>query len=388
MKHPNSQLRSVMPIHSSGSRLASVVRESEREAAAAATGSAPRGRGKRGGAGRGLRALHAVAILPIGLWVSACSDSAANLFSELRDAIAEEETRALREDPGEGPVPSEGAQPPGSTALPPPPVTPASPDAGSGPGGSEEPEDGAPGAPGGGAQADAGAAGVDPEPAGPFAVPVAERPESDGTCSPFCGSQGGRCEQGSCIFDCDEEGLCTRPVQIICPEGDDCSIRCAAGSCPGNVICGEEASCTIECAGEGSCEDEVICDGDCRVHCSGDGSCAGGIGGAAKNVELVCSGVGSCRSVVSCEGERCSIECSGAWSCPTVIAYAAENQVSCTGEGSCEERLSCYGNECLVRCAEGACRSGIDCDAFACDVDASAGPDVSLADPTPPDSSY
>lgn len=238
---------------------------------------------------------------------------------------------------------------------------------------------------GGGAGASAGAGGgggtADPEPvdAGDGSAgepgerddaglpPVAVPPPSDGSCGAQCVRSGGRCFEGTCIFDCDEPGSCT-DGQLLCPPGRPCDVRCGDGSCLGNIVCGVLADCNIACEGELSCDQEIICEGECSVTCSGAGSCAGGVGGSVELLDLECSGAQSCGSTVRCEGQECQLSCSGPQSCPRVRSFALLNTVDCSGSGSCGTDIACYGGACSVECADDACDNGVECQAWSCDL--------------------
>jgi hypothetical protein len=192
-------------------------------------------------------------------------------------------------------------------------------------------------------------------------------PPNDDSCGYDCIDRGGRCQEGTCHFDCDAQGSCS-DEQVICPPGVPCEVRCGDGACYQNVICAVGSECNVRCEGEGSCERQVICEGECQVTCSGRDSCRSGIGGAVALLELECSGVRSCAGTVSCEGQDCRLSCSGRESCGRVRTIAVDNNVACSGAGSCAGDLLCSGETCDIRCADDACESGIDCRAYRCDL--------------------
>jgi hypothetical protein len=216
------------------------------------------------------------------------------------------------------------------------------PDAGAGPGG------------------DAGSSGTGGSGAGPY-------PPSDASCGAQCVTNGGRCAEGTCFFDCAARGACdTR--QILCPANLPCDVTCGDRACTDNVVCPVGSTCAIRCAGEQSCAREIICEGQCDVECSGERACRGGIGGAAVLLELECSGRESCGSTVQCEGRDCRVSCSGRDSCERVRIFAAQNTLVCSGRGSCDDDITCMGNVCSAECADDACDNGVDCQALQCEL--------------------
>jgi hypothetical protein len=190
-------------------------------------------------------------------------------------------------------------------------------------------------------------------------------PPSDASCGAQCASNGGRCAEGTCFFDCAARGACdTR--QILCPPDGQCDVTCGDRSCTDNVVCPVGSTCAIRCAGEEACAREIICEGECDVECSGERACRGGIGGAAVLLELECSGRDSCGSTVQCEGRECRVSCSGRDSCERVRIFAARNTLICSGRDSCDNDITCMGNVCSAECADDACDNGVDCQALQC----------------------
>lgn len=223
----------------------------------------------------------------------------------------------------------------------------------------------------GGAGAEGGAsggAGGDPGQAGSGGAGGGGTPPSDGSCPAQCVRSGGRCSDGTCIFDCESPDSCT-VGQLLCPPRTPCLVRCGDRSCVDNVVCGAFAECDVRCEGELSCAAEVICEGDCEVTCSGARSCRGGIGGSVQLLELECSGRESCGSTVQCEGLECRLSCSGPESCARVRTFASDNRVECSGAASCDTSVTCFGGRCEVECDDDACGGGVDCTALDCDVE-------------------
>jgi hypothetical protein len=188
---------------------------------------------------------------------------------------------------------------------------------------------------------------------------------SDGSCGDQCVHNGGRCEQGTCHFDCQDPGSCASQ-QVLCPEGYPCSVVCGNRACVNNVVCGVNAQCDIQCVGDASCASEIICSGNCNVTCSGARSCRGGLGGASQGLQAVCSGSQSCGGTVQCEGAACNVSCTGQQSCDRVNIFGTTNELSCTGNDSCGTKVTCNGDSCKATCSTRACRKGIDCEAVEC----------------------
>jgi len=331
---------------------------------------------------RALRRFGAGPLVALLALAGACEDNGF-LFSEvhpLAPGVVQEDAGVA---PGDAPSTEPSSTPPpggsGSGA----PNTPGAGGSSGAAAGSGAPGSGAPGSGAAGAAAgDAGAAplgggvgagpnGYDPGGGGSGAAApgtgggaVNEPPRNDNSCGNQCTRRGGRCQEGTCIFDCTEPGSCSEE-QVLCPTGRPCEVRCGDRACARGVVCDPLGQCDVRCEGAGSCAEQVICEGRCEIGCSGPYSCASGIGGPVVSLELECSGVGSCSSV-SCEGQDCQIECTGAGSCSRVRSIGDSNDVSCSGSRTCSEDVLCLGGTCDVSCAYSACTSGVDCRALDC----------------------
>jgi hypothetical protein len=115
--------------------------------------------------------------------------------------------------------------------------------------------------------------------AGPMCPNVA----GSGTCPAVCT----RCENGTCIVDCNYPYACGL-AQLKCPMGWACSILCssAAGAC--------SAPLSVQCA-----------DGPCLIQCA-SGACLGS--------KMVC-GSGACEARCNPGSGQPAVECGSACSC-------------------------------------------------------------------------
>ena len=133
------------------------------------------------------------------------------------------------------------------------------------------------------------------------------------------------CNKGqmTCAISCGNGTLCDG--EIACPEGWDCTIDCATGSCD-MIHCRPGADCTINCVGGGACGDIECGDGDCTILCNGGGACGN----------------------IDCNDSKCDVTCSGGGACPAV---------------DCDTACSCD-----VACGSGSSCGNVDCPVLACEL--------------------
>ena len=141
--------------------------------------------------------------------------------------------------------------------------------------------------------------------------------------SPMCPSQCTSCDpvKRECVIDCQKNPqVCM--VQMTCPTGYSCDIKCnTSSSCRNGINCLSSTSCKVECSGSFACRNVACGPGPCDVRCTGNNSCSGISCGSSCACDVTCGDNASCFNVVGCKplcdtGLGCTSQPAACNTCP------------------------------------------------------------------------